>query len=96
MIEEKVIQYIASTQPQLEKQAMEKKAFMNTLKKKLASLRKNNCISDKEYNTILKEAEANISNVFKYLDVPSYNYRIGTPSDKNVRKSDPLMDFAFS
>lgn len=97
MIEKKVIEYIAETQPVIEKYASQKEAFKMELVKKLDSLKKTGSISDKQYSTIYKEAMENPASIFKHLDIPAYTHSIGTVERARPEyRVDALAEFCNS
>lgn len=107
MIENKVIEYIAETQPVIEKYASQKtviekyanqeQSFKMELVKKLDSLKKMGSISDKQYSTIYKESMENPASIFKHLDIPAYTHSIGTVEKARPDyKVDSLVEFCNS
>lgn len=93
-IDAKIVEYIASTQPKLEKYAAQQRTFLGSLQSKLVDLEKAGHITPTEHATIYKEASENPANILKYLDVPTYNKKVGTlRSNIPSIKRDALLEF---
>lgn len=90
-----MVEYIATTQPQLEKLASERKSFLATLQSKLNSMVKAGAMLSKDAENILKEAEVNPANALNYLDLPAYSKQIGNVTKTAKSVTDPLSAFSF-
>lgn len=94
----KVIQYIATAQPYLEKLANERKELLSALSIRLSSLIKQGCLTKAESNRIYKEASYNPKAIVKYLSIGnSFPESFGkVVSSKGLSIADPISQFANS
>jgi hypothetical protein len=96
-----VVEYIATVQPMIEKQAATTDDFTKSLNSKLDHLVKSGSLTKDEATKIYKAACANPSLIFNYLEVPSYQHRIGQPLNKTANVAtdgkplDALAKFAL-
>lgn len=94
-----VVSYISKTQSILEKNAASKQKFDQRLSEKIASLRREGKLTEKEASQILTECKKDPSAILSYLDVPSYTQKIASlsgPSQHRTRKMDPIERFVLS
>ena len=86
-IEQDIVNYIAMTQPKLEKHAAFNKALYDKLIK--SGLDKTEC------EKIYKEASENPASVFKYMDIPTFNRKYGDAvmPGSGINTFDPITQF---
>ena len=92
-----VVKYISTVQPELEKMAGERTSFLSSLNSKLTAMVKAGSLREDEARTIYKQAMENPANVLNYLDVPTYQHRVGSIAKEASfsKERDPLEEFCF-
>jgi DNA-directed RNA polymerase subunit F len=94
----KVVKYISTVEPQLEKVASDKQRFISKLQEKVAYATRVGTINSDKANKMLKEAMDDPSTVLNYLEIPNtFTHKIGTPVNKSSYSNrNAMVDFVMS